>query len=63
MYQGVRVIESVGDCERQSPFPDYSKAKPDKTIRAYRVDMHVSCEAGDHPIVFRVTNAGKELRP
>jgi hypothetical protein len=63
VYQDVRAIESVSDCERQSPVPDYSKAKPDKAIRAYRVDMHVNYEPGDHPVVFRVTNAGKELRP
>jgi hypothetical protein len=25
--------------------------------------MHVNYEPGDHPIVFRVTSAGKELRP
>ena len=63
MYQDVRVIELVGKCAQQSPFPVYSKAKPDKAIRAYRVDMHVNYEPGDHPVVFRVTSAGKELRP
>jgi hypothetical protein len=63
VYQDVHVIESVGKCERQPPFPDYSKAKPDNTIRAYRVDMHVNYEPGDHPVAFRVTSAGKELRP
>ena len=63
MYQDVRVIESMGACKRQAPFPDYSKAKPDKAIRAYRVDMHVNYEPGDHPIAFRVTSSGKELQP
>ena len=64
VYQDVQVIEPVGKCERQPPFPDYSKAKPDKAVRAYRVDMHVNYgEPGDHPIVFRVTNLGKELQP
>jgi hypothetical protein len=63
LYQDVQVIESVGACERQSPFPDYSNAKPDRAIRAYRVDMRVNYEPGDHPIVFRVTSAGKEVRP
>jgi len=63
MYQDVQAIESVGQCERQPPFPDYSKVKPNKAIRAYRVDMHVDYEPGDHPVVFRVTSAGKELRP
>ena len=45
------------------PFPDYSEAKPDKTIREYRIDMHIDYEAGDHPILFSVSSAGKELRP
>jgi hypothetical protein len=63
MFQDAEVIESVGVCERRSPFADYSKARPDKAIRAYRVEMHVNYEPGDHPVVFRVTDAGKELRP
>ena len=63
LYQGAREIEPVGGCRRQPPLPDYSGARPDKTVRAYRVDMHVNYEPGDHPIVFRITNAGKELRP
>jgi hypothetical protein len=63
MYQDAGVVESVGNCERQLLFPDYSKAKPDKAIRAYRVDMNVNYEPGDHLIVFRVTSSRKELRP
>jgi hypothetical protein len=63
MYQDVQAIESVGKCDRQLPFPDYSKAKPDKAIRRYTVDMHVNYEPGDHPVVFLVASAGKELQP
>jgi hypothetical protein len=63
MYQDVQAVESVGACVQQLPFPDYSKAKPDKTVREYRVDMHIAYEAGDHPILFSVSSAGKELRP
>jgi hypothetical protein len=63
MFQDVQSIESVGKCEKQSTFPDYSNTKPDKAIRAYRVDMEVTYKPGDHPIDFRVTSAGKELRP
>jgi hypothetical protein len=62
-YQDVEEIQSLGTCARKSPFPDYSGAKPDKAIRAYRVEMHVDYEPGDHPIVFRVSSFGKELRP
>jgi hypothetical protein len=63
VYQAVQAINSVSQCERQPRFRDESKAKPDKAIGAYRVDMRVNYGPGDHPIVFRVTSAGKELRP
>ena len=56
-------IVPVGECMKQPPFPDYSKAKPDKSIRSYRVEMMVDYEPGDHPIQFRVTRSGKELHP
>jgi hypothetical protein len=62
-YQPVDQIEPVGACARQSPFPDYSKAKPDKSIRAYRVDMYVNYRSGDHPIIFRVSSKGRTLHP
>ena len=61
-YQAVEQIEPVGECAKQLPFPDYSKAKPDKSVREYRVEMHVDYEPGDHPITFRASNAGKELQ-
>ena len=48
---------------KQPPFPDYSKAKPDKSIRSYRVEMAIDYEQGDHPMFFRVTSSGKELKP
>ena len=62
-YQDVELIQPVGNCTQKPPFPDYSKAKPSKAIRAYRVDMHINYEPGDHPLIFRVSSAGKELRP
>jgi len=63
MFQNVEAIQSVGDCKRQPPLPNSSAARPAKAIRAYRVDMHVNYEPGDHPVEFHVTAAGKELRP
>lgn len=62
-FQSVDKIKPVGPCVRQPPFPDYSRAKPDRTVRAYRVDMNVDYEPGDHPIVFRVSGSGKDLQP
>ncbi len=63
MYQDVEEIEPIGACEKQLPFLDYSDAKPNETVRQYRVDMHVNYGPGDHPIIFRVSSAGKELQP
>lgn len=63
IYQAVSQIEPVGDCSRKPPLPDYSKLTPDRAVREYRVEMLVDYEPGDHPIVFRVTRAGKELQP
>ncbi len=63
LFQDVEEITAVGSCVLQAPFPDYSHAKPDMAVSDYRVDMYVNYEPGDHPIVVRVTNAGKELKP
>ena len=62
-YQSVDEIQAVGTCARKPPFPDYSAAKPDKAVQAYRVDMHLNYTREDRPIEFRVSNSGKELRP
>lgn len=62
-FQDVKSIETVGTCARQKPFPDYSGSKPDKNVQAYRVDMHIIYTRQDHPVVFHVSSAGRELRP
>jgi hypothetical protein len=62
VFQDVKTIASVGTCSRQPPFPDYSGAKPDKMVHAYRVDMHV-VYPGDYPVTFHVWSDGKELLP
>lgn len=58
--QIVEQIEAVGRCVRKSPFPDYSRVLPDRALREYRVRMHIN---GNHPVRFRVSHAGKALRP
>jgi len=63
LYQDVVEIERSAPCDTQLPLPDYSDAKPDHAVRRYRVDMHVNYKPGDHPIIFRVSSAGKELQP
>jgi hypothetical protein len=62
-YQDVDHIESIGTCTPKRPFPDHSKARPDKQIRKYRVEMHIPEGSRDYPIVFRVSSAGKILHP
>jgi hypothetical protein len=56
-------VEPIGQCDLKAPFADYSEAKPDKTISAYRVDMHINGGLRDLPILVRTSSAGKELRP
>jgi hypothetical protein len=63
IYQYVEQIESVGKCVPQAPLPDFSGVKPDKSVREYRVEMHINYRPGDHPIVFTVSEAGHPLRP
>jgi hypothetical protein len=40
-----------------------SKLKPARGVKKYQVEMLVAYEEGDHPIAFKVTSNGKELRP
>jgi len=63
LFQSVVRIEPAGKCARQRPFPAESSPKPDKSVQEYRVDMHVNYSPGDHPVLFRVTSAGKQLQP
>jgi len=63
LYQAVEEIEPVGECTKQPPFRDYSKVRPDKSVRRYRVEMTIDYGKADDPIFFRVTSGGKELNP
>jgi hypothetical protein len=63
LYQNVDDVEPIGECTKQPPLPDFSKAKPDKSIRSYRVKIIIDYEQADHPIFFRVTSGGKDLQP
>jgi len=61
--QKVRKAESVGRCARHRPFHDYSNARPDPHVRSYLVTMHVDNRTGDHPVIFHVRSAGRQMRP
>ena len=61
--QTVQQIESVGTCTLKPPIQVVPATKPDKNVHDYRVDMRVNYSPGDHPVVFRVTSAGRELQP
>lgn len=56
-------IEPIGKCELKAPFANYSDAKPDKSISAYRVEMHINAGLRDLPILVRASSSGKVLRP
>jgi len=61
--QNVQHIESVETCTLKPPIQAFPRAKPDKDVHDYRVDMRVNYSPGDHPVVFGVTSAGKEMQP
>jgi hypothetical protein len=63
LYQYATRVKPIAACVRKPPLPDYSKAKPDPHVRFYTVHMYVDFGPGDHPIRFRVSSAGRELRP
>lgn len=63
LFQSVERIQSINPCTKQPPFPDFSGVKPDQAIRTYRVDMYLNYGTEDHPIIFSVSSAGKELKP
>jgi hypothetical protein len=63
IYQAVEQIEAIGPCSPQPPLFAAPKPTPDAAVQAYRVVMRVNYRSGDHPIIFRVTQAGKELTP
>jgi hypothetical protein len=63
VFQNVERIDPAESCLKQPPFPDYSAVKANKAVRAYRVDMDVNYRSVDHPILFHVTSAHRELRP
>jgi len=63
VFQDVSAMEPVGACVRQPRFPDFTAARPDPSIRAYRVDMQIDYGPGDHPVRFEVQGAGRKLEP
>lgn len=61
LYQTADKIEPGPGCVRQPAFPDYSKSKPDPSIRSYRVAVRIDY-LGDHiPITAR--NGNRILTP
>lgn len=63
VYLRARRLTPVGICARKRPLRDWSRVRPAPAVRSYRVAMDVDYRPGDHPIVFHVRSAGKELRP
>jgi hypothetical protein len=62
--QSVQHIEPVETCTSKPPIPSSGNGTaPDENVHNYQVEMRVNSSPGDHPVVFRVTSAGKELQP
>jgi hypothetical protein len=63
LFQNVTRLRPVGACVQQPLFPDYSKVRPDRHVRSYRVAMHVDYRPGDHPVMFTVRGGRRALHP
>ena len=62
LYQDVTSIEAEGNCKRQRAFPDYSKLKPESSIRKYHVAMRIYYQS-DGPLEVNVKSGRRELKP
>jgi len=63
LYQTVDKIEASPDCVQQPAFPDYSKLKPNPSIRSYRVTMQMDYSARGGHIDIKVNSGGRPLIP
>ncbi len=63
LNQDAKTISPIGPCSEKRPLADFSRAKPGRHVRAYRVDMRVDYRPGDHPIEFHVRSRNRELHP
>jgi hypothetical protein len=60
IYQNADKIDPAKDCLKQLPLPDYSKSKPDRSVRSYRVRTKLDYTArGGH--IFIIAQSGKRL--
>jgi len=63
IYQEVDEIEPAPDCKKQPPFPDYSKLKPSRSLRIYRVSMWFDYGTPDSPLHATISDGIHTLRP
>jgi len=63
VFQEVSRVRPIGACVPRPPFPDWAKARPDRHVRRYRVDMHLDYRPGDHPIRFDIRSGSTRLQP
>lgn len=63
LYQDATRLSPTGACSRKPLLADYSRARPDPRVRAYRVTMDVDYRPGDHPIMFHVRSGHRDLHP
>lgn len=63
LYQNVEKIDSEKGCVLKSFLPDYSKAKPNRTIRNYRVSMRFDYSARGGHININARSGDRNLSP
>lgn len=62
LYQNVSDIRPTSACKRMQPFPDYSKRRPEASLRNYHVIMRLHYQT-DGPLDVEVANGHRPLRP
>ena len=63
LYQDVDQIEPDPGCARKPAFRDYSKLKPARAIRSYRVSMWFNYGPFDDPVHAKVTSGDRSFSP
>lgn len=63
LYDWITSLKPVGTCQRKPPIARAIGARPDPSVRQYRVRMYIDYRPGDNPIIFNIRSGRKALHP
>jgi hypothetical protein len=63
LYEMVEAVKPDSGCVRQLPFPDYSKLKPSRSLRSYRVSIWFDYTTPDSPLHVSVRDGNRSISP